>query len=235
MTWFAKPSGGYGYASDEGKSNIFEMYAYFKDNGYTDEAITGIIANASAESGLNPWRWQGDVYNQNGGYGLFQYTPASQYISDAVDVPFYSPNLSVTEVTSGATVYDGIAQMDVFHNNRLFKWSGYCWRSYWDTTEYSELYSVRNTIITKYGNGTSLSMEQFSQIDNAYYATFAFLACFEGPLVPNMSTRYEYAEDIYEIITGERPPAPRPPKNRQRKQFLNSKWAIYYAKKLRTG
>lgn len=205
MTWYAKPKGGYEYSTNEGKSNIFEMYDYFKVKGYTDEAIVGIIANASAESGLNPWRWQGDVYNQNGGYGLFQYTPARQYIEEAVNVPYYSPNLSVTEATPGATLYDGIAQMDVFHNNRLHKWSDYCWRSYWDTTEYADLYSVRNYILTTYGNGSSLSMEQFSNITSVYYATFAFLACFEGPAVPNMDVRYSYAKDIYEIITGKRP------------------------------
>lgn len=209
MSWYAKPSGSYGYLSNEGKSNLFEMYDYFKANSYTDEAITGIIANATAESGLNPWRWQSDRYNLNGGYGLFQYTPASGYINGATDVQYYSPNLSVTQITDGATVYDGIAQMEVFHTNKLSKWSESCWRSYWDKNENADLYATRTIILDNYGNGNSLSMSQFASIDNVYYATFAFLACFEGPAVPNINKRYSYAKDIYKIITGETPPTHR--------------------------
>ena len=76
MSWYAKPSGAYGYNSVGGKENILEMNMFFNSRDYTLEAQAGIFGNVVGESGLNPWRWQSDTVNLSGGYGLFQYTPA---------------------------------------------------------------------------------------------------------------------------------------------------------------
>lgn len=214
--WHAKPSGSYGYSSTEGYENIVEMSGYFTSLGYTLESQAGIIGNAVAESGLNPWRWQSDTYNLNGGYGLFQFTPASGYIDGCKDIQFYAPNLSTSEVTEGAEATDGMAQLQAFAFNTLSKWGSGCWRSYWNKTTYADLYAVRERILNTYGSGSSLSMEQFKTIDNVYDATFAFLACFEGPAVPNMSTRYEYASAVYEILTGKLPDDPTTPTTKRK-------------------
>lgn len=206
MSWNAKPSGSIGYSTTEGQENIAEINMFFNEREYTLEAQAGIIGNVIGESGLNPWRWQGDTYSLSGGYGLFQYTPASGYIDGCSHLEYYAPNLSTTSITSGADPTDGIAQLTAFADNTLSKWGSGCWRPYWNPSTYSELYALRRTILNTYGDGSSLTMEQFKNIDDVYSATFAFLACFEGPLVPNMDIRYEYASTVYEMLGGELKP-----------------------------
>lgn len=209
MTWHAKPSGLYTYKGAEWTDNVLEMAAYFNGKGYSVEAQTGIIANAVAESGLNPWRWQSDKVNYSAGYGLFQFTPASDYFNKCTGLAYYAPNKSVTSVTEGAKPTDALAQMAAFDTNKLSKWGPGCWRPYWSTTTYASLYQERNRIVTKYGSNNQVSMEQFKKIDNVWDATFVFLAAFEGPLVPNMTARYNIAKDVYQVITGS-PPGPGP-------------------------
>lgn len=217
--WYAKPRGAYNLTGDEAKANMAEIANYLLAQGYTSAAIAGVIGNVYGESGLNPWRWQSDTVNENAGYGLFQYTPASDYIDDCADVEGYAPNLSTTDQTDGAEPSDGIAQVVVFDTNKLSKWVSTCWRPYWDKQEYPELYAMRQTILTNYGNGTRLSIEQFKTIDNVQYATFAFLACFEGPAVPNLQVRVEYANIANEYLFGETPP-PQPPTPSRKKMPL---------------
>ena len=55
-------------------------------------------------------------------------------------------------------------------------------------------------ILNHYGSGSYLSMNQFKAIDDYSYACFAFLACYEGPAVPNYSTRKNYCDQIKPII-----------------------------------
>lgn len=210
MSWYAKPRGAYYYNGTEGKSNILEIGAYLSRNNYTVEAQSGVIGNVMAESGLNPWRWQSDSVSLTGGYGLFQYTPASGYINLS-GIPNHSPNMSTNQQTSGATPEDAEGQLYVFVNNTLGKWVSTCWRSYWDTTTYATLYQQRQRILTEYGDGSRISMTQFAQINNVWDATFVSLACFEGPLVPNMSARFGNAQQAYEILRGSPiPPTPPP-------------------------
>ena len=221
MAFNAKPSGAYGFSSSEGTNNVQQMYNMFSSLGYAVEAIAGVIGNSMSESGLNPWRWQGDKVSMRGGSGLFQYTPASDYIN-LTGIQYFAPNLSTTEVTSGADPNDGFAQIIVFDENRLSKWGSGAWRPYWSTTTYAQLYAERNRILKQWGSGSSISMAQFKAITNVYDATFVFLACFEGPAVPNMTPRYNNASTAYEILTGMQPEPPTPtptptPTTKQRK------------------
>lgn len=216
MSWYAKPSGAYSYNSAEGMANIAEMNAFLNNRGYKLEAQAGIIGNSFGESGLNPWRWQSDRYNRSGGYGLFQFTPAKNYIDGYSHIEHYAPNLSTSSITSGASPTDGIAQLTVFDSG-AWGWKSSCWRTYWDKDSYPSLYAVRTEILNIYGNGSSLTMSQFKDIDNVYYATFAFLACFEGPAVPNMGNRYEYASDIYAMLSDDPPITPDPPQTNKKK------------------
>lgn len=204
--WYAKPRGAYKLTSDEAKANMVEISDYLLSQGYTPAAIAGVIGNSYGESGLNPWRWQSDTVNEKAGYGLFQYTPASGYIYECADVEGYAPNLSTAGQTEGAEASDGMAQVIVFDTNKLLKWVDTCWRPYWGEQEYSELYSMRQTILTNNGDGYSLSMEQFKTIENVEHATFAFLACFEGPAVPNLKPRVEYANIAYEYLSKKKMP-----------------------------
>ena len=209
MSWYAKPSGGYAIGSTEGTANILEIAALYQVRSYRDEAIAGICGNVAAESALNPWRWQSDVVNLSNGYGLFQFTPASGYMG--VSVAGKAPNMSTSIQTAGALPSDGAAQVTVQADDLLSKWVSTCWRSYWSPSSYPSLYSLRTHILNTYGNGSTLTLAQFSQITDVQSATFAFLACFEGPAVPNLNARVSYANQALAIIQGAPPTPPTPP------------------------
>lgn len=211
MSWHAKPSGAYTISSTEGTDNINAYYDYFI-NSTNKNNIVGQLCNVYAESGLNPWRWQGDNVNLSAGYGLYQYTEASAYIN-LTGIPGHSPNMSTTQVLGG-NVSDAEAQMYVFINNTLGKWTTRCWRRYWNddntwegTPLYPELYVKHTAILNTYGDGSSLSLPQFLNINNVEDACFAFLACFEGPQVPNLSERMANAQAISDAISPT-PPTP---------------------------
>ena len=211
MAWYAKPSGGYDPHSSAGLGNIFAFRTAFST--WTVESVAGMLGNVQAESGLNPWRWQGDRYGTSRGYGLFQYTPASSYLA----LSGATPNLSTTSVTTGATPEDAERQIQAFRTNELGKWNDTAWRSYWDQTTYASLYAYRNECLNTWGHGTGISIAEFSDILDVYAATFIFLACFEGPAVPNIDVRNRNAANMYEILTGQAPeppyvpPDPEPP------------------------
>jgi hypothetical protein len=60
--------------------NARYIHKYWSEMGITTSAICGILGNMQVESGLNPGRWQSDnVENLSGGYGLVQWTPATDY------------------------------------------------------------------------------------------------------------------------------------------------------------
>ena len=216
MAWNAKPSGGYLLSSNEGTANALEMNSYLQSAGYTIESSCAVIGNSMSEGGLNPWRWQSDTYNLNGGYGLFQYTPASGYISNATSAPYFSPNLSTSQATVGATPEDGIAQLFTMDTNLLGKWVSSCWRSYWNPADYPDEFALREYILNTYGNGSSLSMQQFRDMPDMYCATFAFLACFEGPGGLHLSARYANASAVYTLLTGQPAPPPTPITNNKK-------------------
>lgn len=61
--------------------NAEYIYAYLAAEGWTPNAVAGLLGNMQHESAINPGRWQSDnVGNRNAGYSLVQWTPASKYI-----------------------------------------------------------------------------------------------------------------------------------------------------------
>lgn len=213
MAWHGKPSGGYTMTSTEGTENIYMMHYMFDAEGFSLESQAGIIGNVYNESALNVWRWQSDSVNlMYGGYGLFQYTASTQaatdrYIVVCAGLPYYAPNLSTSSVTSGAQVTDAICQMNVFITDYLHKWHATIWRSYWP--ENATLRAKVNSILSRYGNGSTLSLAQFKNINNIEDATIAFLGAFEGPAIPNYAPRVQDANTAYQILSGA-PPGPGP-------------------------
>ena len=214
MSWHGKPRGEYTLYSTEGTENIFEMHYMLADAGYTIEAQSGIIGNAYHESRLNVWRWQDDTVNMlYGGYGIFQYTASTsaatdRYIDVCSALPYYAPNLSTSSVTTGAEVTDAICQMNVFITDYLNKWVSQLWRPYWQ--ENVTLRQKVNHILTTWGNGSTLTQNQFKNITVVEDATIAFLGCFEGPYYPNYTVRVQTANEVYEILQGVPPTPPTP-------------------------
>lgn len=61
--------------------NATYIYRYLTDKGWTINAICGMLGNMETESSINPGRWQGDIVgNLSDGYGLVQWTPATNYL-----------------------------------------------------------------------------------------------------------------------------------------------------------
>ena len=210
MAFYAKPSGGYLISSTEGTNNIYEIYNYLAPLGYTKECVSGMLGNVMKESGLNPWRWEGNTVNYNRGYGLFQFTPASDYINNCSGVAGYGPNLSTSSTTPGASVDDGLAQLYVFDTDMLNKWYGGLWRTYWSSSQNPITYSMYQNIMLDYGS--SISMAEFRSMDILTDATLTFMGCYEGPadkttahpeyqtIDDNFDDRYNYAQQIYAIL-----------------------------------
>ena len=62
------------------QGNALEVYNFFSARGWTLNAISGMLGNMERESNINPGLWQSlDYGNYSGGYGLVQWTPATNY------------------------------------------------------------------------------------------------------------------------------------------------------------
>ena len=62
------------------QTNATYIYNKLSLAGWSDNAIAGVLGNLQTESSINPGRWEGGQYgNMLGGYGLVQWTPATNY------------------------------------------------------------------------------------------------------------------------------------------------------------
>lgn len=59
--------------------NATEIWAYFRNKGYSEQATAAILGNAQHESYLNPAQWQVSVGSTTGAYGLWQWDPTTRY------------------------------------------------------------------------------------------------------------------------------------------------------------
>lgn len=61
-------------------ANATEVYIFFSARGWTLNAISGVLGNMESESNINPGIWQSlNEGNYSGGFGLVQWTPATNY------------------------------------------------------------------------------------------------------------------------------------------------------------
>ena len=139
-------------------------------------------------------------------------------------------------ITTGATPEDAVRQIQAFRTNELGKWVSSCWRSYWSTTTYADLYAYRSQVLARWGSGNSISIAEFSEVTDIYDAAFIFLACFEGPQYPNINVRNQNAANVYTILTGDPPPTPPepptpPPPEPPSGDFDINKFLIYTQRK----
>lgn len=200
--FYAKYRDSYSISDPEGIANVKACYDYLAPEGFTKGSVEGILGNVMAESGLNPWYWQNndaDPSNPNIGYGLLQFTPASEYIN-ASWLPDWAPNMSTSQVTPGADPNDAKAQLYAFANDSFGKWVDSCWRTYWNPAAYPALYARVQGLLSLYGSGSSISLNQFKQITDCTDAAIIFLGCYEGPLVPNYIPRENNALQVKTIL-----------------------------------
>lgn len=178
--------------------------------------LLGMIGNLYAESGLNPWRWQSDTVNTSGGYGLLQYTPSTKYTGwggnewDNAE-PHPQTNATTGDPSGNALASDGRDQLSYFTVTK--SWVSSAWRDYWDKDRYANLYAKRNAWLDQYSDGQTFTWRQFFDFGDTHEgvqldidaATFFFMACAEGPAVPNFEDRRAYSYEAREHISGKIP------------------------------
>lgn len=188
--WYAKKYGAYNRTDAEAENNATMIYNILTSLGWSLNPICAVLGNMEAESGYNPWRWEGDnvpyysdAYGWGNGYGLVQFTPARKYIfdSNAQVLSGYAPNFY--DVQGNAS--DGNAQM-LFIDQ---------YADYYATDDYPETYS-QFKVSTK-------------DID---YLTEAWCLNYERPYDPwgSMTERQNAARDWYDFLS-DSPDPPEPP------------------------
>ena len=180
----------------EGVQNCIEIANILMTNyGWSLNAVCGFLGNVAYESGLNPWRYQGDgvqsvtsAQTWGDGYGFAQWTPCRKYLgnSNATGLTGYAPNYSDQVGNSS----DGIAQLEFLNNTHSGEWidsqqyPNVTWDDFIVSTESAE--TCADMFLRGYERGT-----------------------------PHWS-RQAFAKYIYEEIFGGQPPQP-PTPTRSRK------------------
>lgn len=93
MAWTSSNEALSGQAMDD---NAREVYAFFTAQGFTLNAICGMLGNMWRESTINPGVWQNYKVNYKMGFGLVQWTPATKLI-DWAKQNGKDPNAGLTQ------------------------------------------------------------------------------------------------------------------------------------------
>lgn len=97
-------------------NNAVIIRDFFIEQGWTLNAICGMLGNMESESKMNPYLWQGrsipdDIYTSSKGFGLTQWTPGSKLINWADE--------------QGLPYKDGYTQLQriVYESQNNLQWS----------------------------------------------------------------------------------------------------------------
>lgn len=75
--------------------NVLYIYNYLSNEGWTLNAICGVLGNMQTESSINPGRWQNDSVGgdpSGHGYSLVQWTPYTNYTDWAFSEGYSDPS-----------------------------------------------------------------------------------------------------------------------------------------------
>lgn len=64
---------------EQQQQNAREIWGYFQAQGWTLEAVSGMLGNIEVESYINPAQWENDHPFYQGGFGLVQWTPYTKF------------------------------------------------------------------------------------------------------------------------------------------------------------
>ena len=67
------------YGSEEQHTNVRYITNFFRNQGWTDNAIAGILGNMQSESGINPGAYYGYKEFSSVSFGIVQWDPTSKY------------------------------------------------------------------------------------------------------------------------------------------------------------
>ena len=180
------------YLSGDDMENNAQYIAYYlTGEGWTPEAISGMLGNMETESTINPGLWQNQdsyddtpyIHVERQGYGLVQWTPFNKYTIWARDESEYT--------------YDTM--------------EGQLARILWEVENNEQWLNSRDP--------KGRSFQEFTQsTDSPYDLGLAFLDAYERPADPNQPIRGDQAEHWYNTLEFQAPgdipgePEPGPPK-----------------------
>lgn len=73
--------------------NATYIYSFLTAQGWTINSIAALLGNMTAESSINPGRWQSDSVGwESGGYGLVQWTPTTKYLDWCTEMGYEDPS-----------------------------------------------------------------------------------------------------------------------------------------------
>ena len=154
--------------------NMNVIYDFFIQQGWTPNAISGMLGNMMVESTVNPWLFQNTyldwsdpsaIIADNGGMGLTQWTPCRKYYQWALD--------SSLDPKSGTTMCDRIHYEQV--NN--LQWS-----------------------LENYGRHTWNDFITSTETPSILADVFCW--AYERPASPDMQQRWQNAEWVFANIHG---------------------------------
>lgn len=169
--------------------NAKYIYSYLYGQGWTVNAIAGILGNMQSESSMNPGRWQSDRVGgetSGHGYSLVQWTPYTKYTNWCSENGYSDP--SEMDIALARILYE-------VENN--IQW-GY------DSKGNPPPYNFK---------GFTESEE------SPYDLAINFLRYYERPAEYNQPARGTQAEYWYEYLTGESPIIPTPESIITKKKF----------------
>lgn len=183
--WYAKAIGAYTRDSNEAINNAWMIWQTLQIEGWTLNAVSGLLGNIGYESGYNPWRWQNDIISVPSlsgvqGYGLVQFTPSGKYILDtrAQSLYGYDPNY----YNHNGSASDGYAQI-LFID---------LYADYYPTSAYPETYA-----------------QYKASSQTPEYLAEAWLYNYERPQSPNPTQRAAEARYWFDLLSsGPTPPPP---------------------------
>lgn len=86
--WGDTPDSSHALNQSQMEVNATFIYGYLTAQGWSINAICGLLGNMQHESSLNPGRWEGNNVGTGPGYGLTQWTPYTKYTNWATDLGY---------------------------------------------------------------------------------------------------------------------------------------------------
>lgn len=74
------------------EKNAEYIFSYLTHEGWTAEAIAGLLGNLHHESSINPGRWQNDNVGGGPAYGIVQWDPWTKYVNWCTEQGFADPS-----------------------------------------------------------------------------------------------------------------------------------------------
>lgn len=180
MTWIA-PENSRALTLEEQQSNALEIYTYFSAQGWTINAICGMLGNMQSESAINPRRWQNDTPwgNPEGqGFGLTQWTPYTK----------------ITEWLAQSGIDPDTGSASALGQSE-------CERIQWEVDNDQQWIGV--------GDYASWSFLDYTRsTESVIILADAFIKCYERPSDPDQPQRGIQATYWFTYLSGVTPPTP---------------------------